>query len=197
MSAILLIFPLIYHSFFVNCKDLRYSLSFLPYLYILAALLFYFIAEKIISKKIFLCIILILLAMQTIYSVKIAYDTFESKQTSAPKYEEFYRYLEGKEIEGEIWSTTPIVSLYSDAKISELIYYPVTDNRRMDELILGLNRKNIQYIFFNDCDIPCVNYDSECPQKVLEFKRKLKSNFNESLSMSINNCSIKVYGGHK
>ncbi len=60
-------------------------------------------------------------------------------------------------ISGDVWISNPSTLVYSDLKAGELIYYPVFDLNRAEELKRGLPSADI--ILFDSRDFPCVPRD--------------------------------------
>ncbi len=189
-----LLLPLAYHTFFVNCKDIRYSIIFLPYLYVLAAIGY----AKLKNKKSMRMFLIALIIMQALYSAAQVYTSLEKEKSSKEGYSDFYDFLENKKIEGEIWSSTPMIIYNKDAKISELIYYPVFDNKKIRHLEEQISANaGIQYIFLDYCDVPCVAYDTDCAENKERLFSKISSDFRLAFDREANGCKLKIYEWQK
>ncbi|MBN2454842.1 glycosyltransferase family 39 protein [Candidatus Woesearchaeota archaeon] len=188
-SALIL---LIYHSFFLNCKDIRYAFLFLPFLYILAARGFYAISRN--KRRTVRYALVVLIAIQLAYSGAQAFQAFQARNADYERWDGFSDYLNG-EITGEVWSSTPFAALSADKKIDELIYYPVFDSKRIEELAEKLD--NAQYIFLNECDIPCTREYPDCPERRENFLQMVKGNFTAVLIEKEKDCGMTVYEWRK
>lgn len=170
--------PFVYLSFFLNCKDIRYSLLFVPYAFILSGVGLYRVHKKISSKAIKVSLLIFVLLLQIIISIKIVnseYKWLSYKDNYKDKNKEFYEFIEDKNVKGKIWASDPFASAFHDIKTDEIIYYPVLDNNKVDFLLSSINNE-VEYVFINTCDIPCVS-GSYCELKKKEFFNLLKSKF--------------------
>jgi len=187
--ALAFLLPLIYHVFLVNCKDMRYTFLFLPFLYLLAAKGYSLAAkhkEKMVRYAIFL-----LVSLQIIFSIGQGYYAYnDSSLYAQDPAKEVSQYL--TDIEGEVWSTTPLITLTTNVKISELMYYPVFDNEKINQLKEDLN-ENVQYLVVNTCDIPCVRYDADCSERKTEFLDELENKFRIIHQQNKGECKLTVY----
>ncbi|MBD3164467.1 hypothetical protein GF323_04655 [Candidatus Woesearchaeota archaeon] len=178
------IIPLLYHSFLLNYKNIRYSVIFLPYLYTLAALGFGFLRNK---QKWIKYLIYLLLAAQIIFSFN---NVLAFRQDKNPDiYLGFYSFDIPNT--AEIWSTTPNIAAQKDLRIGELMYYPVFDNKKIAHLKNNLHKPD--YIFLNTCDIPCVNYDLDCEQSKAALLEEISQNFKTAFYESKYGCNLSIY----
>ena len=97
---------------------------------------------------------------------------------------------------GKVWSSTPEI-ITADVKIDELVYYPVFDNKKVSELMMRLNaeRGTIPYVLINTCDIPCVNYDTDCPARQKQFLDELNKMFGIEFNAKQGECELTIYKG--
>jgi len=189
--AMAVLAPLFYHTFLVNCKDLRYTFLFLPFLYLLAANGYRILMNN--KRKVVRYGLLILVMLQIIYSLGQGYYAYSERAAEyGPEENEFSRYLDNVKVDGEVWSSTPVIALTADVKINELVYYPVFDNKKIKELTGKLN-DNVQYVLINSCDIPCVNQDVDCPERKSQFLEELSSRFDIVFQQSKRECELTIY----
>ncbi|MBW2974635.1 glycosyltransferase family 39 protein [Candidatus Woesearchaeota archaeon] len=181
--------PFLYHSFMLNCKDMRYSLIFLPFLYILSGSGFEEVS-KILKKPLRYALISAIILQSIISLAGVSYALKRSPMPA--EYKAFYSYLEGRHVKGDIWSSTPVISAVHDIKIDELMYYEVWDNKRIEELSKKTGN-NIQYIFINSCDLPCVRYDPDCPERSKKFFSLISESFELVFNSTVNGCELKIY----
>ena len=191
--------PLIYHSVFLNIKEVRYSFIFLPYMYILAGMGYNILKSeksKITKKNYFLIVLTVIIILQASYSLMQAYSQYaQSEKETDDAYAIFDNFLDSKDIKGikgRVWSTTPALILKKDIKIDELMYYPVFDSAKIEELNAKMN-EDIQYIFLNYCDIPCVRNDAGCQTKAENFIGRISSGFRLAFDDSQNGCGLEIY----
>lgn len=183
-----MLFPLVYHSSILNYKHIRYSVIFLPYLFILAGWGYSYLIGK--TTKVAGYFLFFLALIQVGYSFSQIHNEFSE---SIDIYSDFYNYIGNNQIKGKTWSTTPAIASVKDIKIDELMYYPVWDNKKIDKLDKKLDNETIQFIFINSCDIPCVNYDYNCPKKTGELMEKISRNFNMEFSKNTRVCKLRIY----
>jgi len=184
-----MLIPLAYHSFTLNYKHIRYSVMFLPYLFILAGQGYSYLIGKTTKATQYLLFFLVFIQIGYSFS-QIHNEFFEGTDI----YSDFYSYIDNNTIKGELWSTTPAITAVRDVKIDELMYYPVWDNKKIEKLDKKLdNGTKIQYIFINSCDIPCVNYDQNCPEKTEQLMGKISENFNVGFNKTMGICKLKIY----
>jgi len=165
-------------SFFIyftllTCKTQRYLMQSLPFIAILAS---YGIVQSFrkIKNKFNLIIFAIL-----IISVSLTVNhVIKNEQSGSVSELEFYNYLSDKNVDGQILTTTPLITLYTDHKL-ELIYYPLYGSERIDYYISYIknNKQRIDYIFIHTADIPCNPADILCKDKTINFLNVLKDNY--------------------
>lgn len=187
--------PFAYHSFFLNCKDIRYAFAFLPYFYILVAKTFSWGWRK---GNIWRYALITTVAAQLIFSTALLIGQGQGINRAEVNPDNgFYQYLAKHNATGKVWSSTPEI-VTADVKIDELVYYPVFDNKKISELTQRLHEEseneNIQHILINTCDIPCVRYDPDCPEKRQEFLDKLDSDFQTVFHAKQGECNLSIYG---
>ncbi|MEK6983231.1 MAG: glycosyltransferase family 39 protein [Nanoarchaeota archaeon] len=166
--------PFIYLTFFLNCKDARYSLLFIPYTFMFSSLGLHKILKRIKGKNIKIAILVFAFLLQITVSTKILSSEYKWLDYN-DKNEAFYKFMHGKSIKGKIWSSDPFVSAFHDVKTDELMYYPVLDNNKIDHLLSSINSE-VEYIFINTCDIQCVS-GSYCESGKEELFDLLRSKF--------------------
>lgn len=158
MSVIL---PLIYFLQ-LHCRDIRYSLLFLPFLAILAA--------KPISKlkKFYIIPLVILIIFSINYSIMpqegdLSYYSFKTN--------------------GTILTTNPLIAIYNDNLI-EKAYYPVYNKNLSQKLLNSLDKQN--NVFIDNCGggFICPLNDTIClknNKKILSYLNNSKLKYNKTI----------------
>ncbi len=185
--------PFAYHSLFLHCKDIRYAFAFLPYFYVLSAKALHIWRQQ--GRQTLKYIVAGLVAAQIILSAATLASHVAKNEPQWKLNPEFYGYLESHNVSGKVWASTPEVIGAAKVMIDELIYYPVFDNRKISEITTRLNeeRGTIQYVLINTCDIPCVNYDADCPDRQKGLLDRLNKTFTTVFHAKQGECDLTVY----
>lgn len=185
-----------YHSLLLNCKDARYAFAFAPFFYILAAAVFSGLMKQKAKAGLMRWAkwgLAAFVVIQLIFSaVTAAQAVIKSRSAASPYNDEFSSFLGGKNITGEVWSTTPAIAVYADVQVNELMYYPVLDNKKIRAMEEKLNPK-VQYLVVNTCDIPCVRHDADCQKKSEQLLNRIGKDFAAVYSKSEGGCNKTVY----
>ncbi len=189
-KMIIFITPALILAYFItlNHKEARYIIIFLPYLFIIASLGLFEIQRKIKAfpyKNAFLVFLIILIAIllgnriaADIEGIKYAGDTstFEKNISKV----DFGN--------GPVFSTTPLVGLYSDALIKP-IYYSLTDAQNNYEASHNVTG----FVVFNTCDFPCKEGDTACPREIKTLVNDIKSNSDTLYYGSDARCEYYIF----
>ncbi|MBI2523059.1 glycosyltransferase family 39 protein [Candidatus Woesearchaeota archaeon] len=165
-------------------KEMRLLIPALPFLYILTGYgLFYFINAFKKNKNLLLSLLLVIFLVLSIPNVK--FDKYEDNLDL------FYNYMNNEEIKDGLWISNPSFIAYSNKK-AELIYYPLYNSEKIDDLATDLNNAN--RVLINTCDIPCPPYDLSCEQKHMGFLNLLKKEFMLILQEKHGSCEYYIFG---
>jgi len=172
---------LIYFSS-LGCKTERYPVLVLPFIAMISGYGITRIFSRLNTKYIKIALTLVFLISLFLvlnYTIRNFHQNLNNK--------EFYSYMSYKKINGEVLTTNPFITIYSDTKLN-LIYYPLYNSSRIDYYLnyVNKNKSNISYILVDTGDIPCHPKDSECPKKTTQFINLLKNNFTISYYKKIN-----------
>jgi hypothetical protein len=195
LPLICLVVPLIYFSQ-MHCRDYRYLILFIPFVAIFSGLgITYFIdAFKQRKKQVFAITLLLVLSF-SIFQGVLFYLSTESIVTN-PSSEKYFQFLDGKKISGEVWSSNPVISFYTDARI-EKMYYPVYNEGVSTDFYnyLANNSNKIQYVFLDNCGggIICAETDPVCLSQNNETIKFLESHFKKALDEKYGNCFYTIY----
>ncbi len=161
-SLFFIFFNLIKH------KEMRFLITFLPYLSLIAAYGVYYFLIKIQNKKITRSIVFIILLLFFIQSLS------QFRLEERIDYSFFYDSIDEKHFEQNIWITSPIYTINSNAK-TELMYYPTFNLEKMNELRGKIDSADL--ILINTCDVPCPPWDNICFNEKPIFIDELKKKF--------------------
>lgn len=192
------ILPLVYLSG-MHCRDYRYIIIALPFA---ASLAGYGLVKTLLkpsydtnkNKRAFLLI----LAIVTIVSILTSgfyYFTNEPNRLN-PAQENYFMFIKGKNISGEIWVSNPIVGLYTDSAVHP-IYYPVYD----EGVSVGFrtyienNADKVQYIFLDSCGggIICPDDDLLCKKNSESMLSYLNTNFDLVYNSTEGRCYYYIF----
>jgi len=179
--AIMFLFIFIPYNLVAH-KEMRLLIPALPFLYILTSYgVFYFVNLFKKNKMFILSLLLIIFLIFNVPNLK--FDAYEDNLDL------FYDYIDNEKIDNGLWISNPAFIAYSDDK-AELIYFPLYNSEKIDELIVNIN--NAEHILINTCDIlPCPPYDNSCNQKHDDFVALLKEKF--TLESFSENGQCKYY----
>ncbi|MBW3018860.1 glycosyltransferase family 39 protein, partial [Candidatus Woesearchaeota archaeon] len=116
-----LFLPLLYFMQ-LHCRDYRYLALFYPFIAMLAALGFIYLFSFLKGR--WFIVIALLLA---VWFAFVGFQFYFGNEVQSPGVaEDYFTYLQGKNISGEVWISNPVVAAYTDAKLSK-VYYPIYD----------------------------------------------------------------------
>lgn len=175
---------LLYFSTHIH-KEIRFAILFIPYLAIFAA-----VGIKKVFKQKWIIYAITLLSLFLLFSnLQPDYQPSEAAQN-------YYQFLEGKDVEGEILTMQPIVNLYTNKKV-EPMYFMVFDSELAQKWIdyVSKNKENISYVFLDTCEggMLCPPEDKTCETKKEELISLLKANFNLVYDASTSNCEYLIF----
>jgi hypothetical protein len=187
--------PLIYFSQ-LHCRDFRYLVLFIPFVAMFSGLGIVFLLDKIKQhkKQVFTLVLIVILGFSVFKGVAFYLDN-ETLVTN-PAAEGYYQFLENKDVSGEIWSSNPVITVYTDAKIDK-IYYPVYNAEVSSEFYEYLTKQteSIEYVFLDNCGggIICGPDDSVCEEKTEDLRDFLDSNFEKVYDEEFGRCFYLIY----
>ena len=184
LSAFLLFF-----AFFSSIahKETRFMLTFLPYIYIIASVGLFAVVNLVKKEK--------RLFYLVIFLISAAWLVREIPQIEAPLYKEFPEFQEytgNDAIKENIWISNPIFIADSGKKADELIYYPLYNSKKIDELADKLPKAD--NILINTCDIlPCPPDDLDCEEKTKKILDSIKKDFKNIYSKKEQSCECLIF----
>ena len=187
--------PLVYFSQ-MHCRDYRYLVLFIPFVAMFSSLGIIFLLDKIKShkKQVFTIVLIAVLGFSVFNGVRF-YINKEVVVTN-PAAEGYFRFLEHKDVSGEIWSSNPVVAVYTDAKVDK-IYYPVYDAGISADFYNYLTKhtENVEYVFLDNCGggIICRPDDAVCEEKNKDLRDFLDANLKKVYDEEYGRCFYLVY----
>jgi len=159
MLSLSILIPVIYFAQ-LHCRDYRYMILFLPFASMLTALGAVWLYDRLkLNKKWFIPLLVILGIWMAITA--IGYYHANERQTPDALAEEYYHFLDNKQVVGEIWTANPIVAVYTDAKVDK-IYYPIFDQNVSTQFFNHVADKNIEYVFLDNCGGGIICPEEDC-----------------------------------
>jgi 4-amino-4-deoxy-L-arabinose transferase-like glycosyltransferase len=195
LFALCLAIPLLYFTQ-LHCRDYRYLTLFLPFAAMLTALGTIWLYDKFHFKKkwAFVILAILLAAWMTHTSINYYYENEPQQPDIAA--EEYFSYLSGKQIQGEIWIANPIIAAHTDQKL-EKIYYPVygTNASQNFEGYLKQNPDKIGAILLDNCGggLICPPGEPECEQRTQQLIAEIESKFTKVFDKQTGRCWYKVW----
>ncbi|MFC1704991.1 hypothetical protein ACFLZ6_01535, partial [Nanoarchaeota archaeon] len=184
--SILVLFLLFFVFYNLNIhKEMRFAITFFPYLYLITAFglvrLFDFIRKR---KKLVLVLSAILLLFWS-HGTFVQYE----REPRISRFDPFWDYV--GDVDGTLWITNPQFIVHSDAKADELIYYSMSTMERFRELTFKLFKAD--NLLINTCDILCFPGDDPCEKGKEEFMQSVKDQFNEVYQDNFWECELYIF----
>ena len=181
--------PLIYIIIFslVKHKEMRFMLIILPFLYLLAAYCLERIYKKIHHKKTALALFCIM-GMLWVFMV---FESFKGINYRYQADDRGFLYLQNylRDNKGNVWITNPLYALYSDGKISGLLY----SSQQMINFI-SKGKDKVDIVLFNNCDIPCppAKIDTLCEENK-KMLQNILTKFKKIYEKDKDSCRYEIY----
>jgi len=181
----------------LHCREYRYLLLFLPFVALFAghgiALTVQWLEKRRIRHA-WTAILLIIIVFSASYGIWFYLDN--EPQAPDQNAEQYYRWLEGKSVQGEIWTSNPVVSVYTDAPVHKL-YYPIYEEGTATGFnrYLAENAERISTVFLDNCGggIICPSNDVGCEEQLRQLRSFLNENFVRVFSAQTGRCWYEVY----
>lgn len=193
-TFIILIIFLFYFAYFTSIihKEMRFALTFLPYLCMIASFGIFWLYQKLANSKktkhysihFFIIVILVWLYI-TLMPGKLFQ---EQSQNTISVFQEYADSLNSSE---GLWISSPNQLLLSDKKADELMYYPTFDEAKIS--YLKSNLQNAKTILLDTCDIPCPLWEPNCPKIKSDFIESFKKNFNVIYQNETSDCQKYIF----
>ena len=183
----------------MHCREYRYLILFLPFVVLftgngLSLVIHWLETFNMLRTRAWICVLLAVLGVSVATGVLFYHNT--ELRTPDLAAERYFHWVEDKKIDGEIWSTNPIVSRYTDAIVHK-IYYPVYNkDRAMDfNEYLQNNTERIGAVMLDNCGggIICPPDDDVCREQLGRTRAFLNENFKQVSFEQSGNCWYAIY----
>ena len=171
-----------------NQKEIRLIIAFLPFLYLLAASFIIGIYNEVKSKWLISGITIIIVLSLAFSIVKI-----NSYYRDADKFDS-YKDLSlafNSQAKGKIWVSSPVIAVFSDKKVDRLMYYPIFNEDKKNELIK--DSANAGYILLDLCDLGCRQDYADCEKNKLQLLDFFKNKMETAYSSAENKCGQYIF----
>lgn len=167
----------------IRQKEMRFLIVLFPYMYLLISYTLTNIADYF-NKKSVKSIIFLLIGFSVLLSINSIGIYYKNEANKPNQYKILQEKLNEISPDSKIWVSNPVISVYSDAKIDKLMYYPVFNEQKKNELIGEYERAD--FILLDSCDLECRQNDFDCENNrklsINFLKQKLKTVFSSSSS---------------
>ncbi|MEM3154068.1 MAG: glycosyltransferase family 39 protein [Candidatus Woesearchaeota archaeon] len=180
----------------LTCHDYRYLTLVLPFVAMLTALGIAWTYDlfKINKKWVFSTLVILIGIWMLHTSIRYYYGN-EVQQPDIIA-EEYFSYLQGKKINGEIWTANPVVAAYTDKKL-EKIYYPIYGTNLSGEFIdyLSIYSEKTGAVLLDNCGggIICPPDEPECEKKTEQLVAMLDEKFNRAFDKQSGRCWYRIW----
>ncbi len=190
--------PLAYFSL-LHCRDYRYLVIFLPFVVLFSGKGIDVFVEwlenfKKIGKYAFPAAVIVVFAVSAVHGI-IFYQNNELRNPDLAA-ERYYKWLETRQIGGEIWSANPTVAAYTDQKINK-IYYPVYGQETATDFnkYLEKNSERVGAILLDNCGggLICSPDDEKCPVELEKMRALLNERFRQVFFDQSGRCWYSIY----
>lgn len=177
----------------LHCRHYRYAMYIIPFVVIFSG---YGIAWLLRKKRKILLVLLIL--FMVIYTPVLVFK-HNHYYPHLPRdiTENYYKYLEGVEIDKEVWISSPWPALYTNRRVN-LIYYPIYDYeiaKKFNNHLIN-NSAKIGYIFWSDYGgVICGPSDLLCNQENKKTMEILNNNFERVYFKEFGKYTFYIFKG--
>lgn len=169
-------------------KEMRFLIILMPYLYILISVSIFYIINKFKNKYLRTAIYGIM-AISLVFSIISIPSYYKIEANKPSQYSALQERF--KEAYGNIWISNPVISAFSDKKISNIMYYPFFNNDKKEELIRDSSKAD--FIFMDSCDLACRPKDNLCEEDKKELITYFKNNNKIDYSSVIYGCEQYIF----
>ncbi len=182
----------------LHCREYRYLALFLPFIVLLAGHGLERLARVLERGAwrpwVMPALVLMVMAVSVTHGI-LFYHNNEPRVLDAAA-ERYYRWLEGKRLEGEIWSSNPLVSVYTDMPVQKM-YYPIYKEETAIDFNAYLQKHadRIAAVFLDNCGggIVCPPDDAECERQLQTMRSFLNERFRQVFFAQSGTCWYVIY----
>jgi len=183
----------------LHCREYRYLVLFLPFVALVTGHGIAFVSEwlerKAVLKRYAWPVILLVVLGVSVFHGIVFYQENE-RRTPDLAAEQYARWLQGKQIIGEIWTSNPIISVYTDAPVQKL-YYPIYEQGSATDFnaYLSQHASEIGTVFLDNCGggIVCPPNDARCEEQLHAMRSFLNENFKQVFYAQSGRCWYAIY----
>lgn len=197
LPLLALALPLVY-VLQLHCRDYRYAVVFLPMIALFAGRGLEEVCNWFKHWKLARNLQALFLLFVVVVSVFNSINFYLASNVFVPDVaaESYYKWLANNKVDGEIWTSNPVVAVYTDALVNK-IYYPVYGaGRALDfNSYLFRNYARVGAVFLDNCGggIVCPPEDAECRLQLEKTRSFLNLNFRQVYFARSGNCWYSVY----
>lgn len=183
----------------LHCREYRYLVLFLPFVVLFAghgiALLSGWVErQKPLRNYVGPAALLLVVSISVFHGI-LFYHGNELRTPDAAA-ERYFRWLADKRIEGEIWSSNPVVSAHTDQPVQK-IYYPVYEEGTATDFnaYLAKHADRIGAVLLDNCGggIACPPDDAACNEQIARMRAFLNENFRQVFFAESGRCWYTVF----
>ena len=183
ISAFFLIAFIFFNS--IRQKEMRFLIILFPYMFLLLSFAVKSILEVRGGTNWALQILVITSIILSCLNIAYYYKLESGKENT-------YDILQSKfdKANGNLWVFSPIVAVYSNNKINNLMYYPLFNEGKKNELIDNLN--SADHLFIDTCEIACNPNDIGCEAAKAELLEYVVKKLKVSYMSKNNQCTYLI-----
>ena len=174
----------------IKQKEMRFLIILLPYMYLLVSVLLLHFLSYFKNKSVKILFFMVVI-LSIILSVNTTYTSYKNEFNKNNQYAVLQNMLMQISHNGEIWVSNPVMTVSTSRKIGKLMYYPVFNEEKKNELINDF--KSADFIFFDSCDLACKSHDTKCEDDKSELLGSFKQQLKTTYSSSIKNCQQFIF----
>jgi len=174
----------------IKQKEMRFLIILLPYMCLLASFSIFYFYNKLKSNaaREILAVIIIL---SFVFSIAAIIQYYKSEAGKANQYEYLQDKFRELDANGVIWASNPIMFAVSDKKIAKLMYYPIFNREKKEELIMEMENSQMgmpDFVLIDSCDLECRPNDKACVDGKNELLNSLKQQLKIAYHSMIWDC---------
>lgn len=183
----------------LHCREYRYLVLFLPFVALatgqgITQVCDWLERTNALKRYAWPLILLVVLGVSVFHGI-LFYQGNELR-TPDPAAEQYYHWLQGKQVAGEIWTSNPIISVYTDAPVQKL-YYPIYEQGSAADFnaYLSQHASGIGAVFLDNCGggIVCPPDDLRCEEQLRAMRSFLNENFKQVFYAQSGACWYAIY----
>ncbi|MEM2916113.1 MAG: glycosyltransferase family 39 protein [Candidatus Woesearchaeota archaeon] len=183
----------------LHCRDYRYLVLFLPFVVLFGGFgietcVNWLEKKKQIAKYVWAISLVVVFVVSVLHAI-IFYHNNEPRIPDLAS-ERFFRWLEDRRIDGEIWTSNPVVAAFTDQKI-EKIYYPIYGRETATDFnrYLAQNSGKVGAVLLENCGggLVCSPDDEQCPVEIEKMRFFLNEHFRQVFFDQSGRCWYSIY----